>query len=163
VAQDPKLDTVLSSTSDEDRTLGEWLTTFPLAVVALDPYTHESSWILETASRILGAYRGAGVRVGWLVAADDDGARSFLGPLADEFLTFADEDRSLIGSLGLETLPAFVYIRQDGALGSAAEGWDPEQWREVAGAISDVTRWNRPTIGGHDDPAAYEGTPATTA
>ncbi|MCH7788267.1 MAG: hypothetical protein IH940_02385 [Acidobacteria bacterium] len=163
MAQDPKLDTVLSSITDEDRTLSEWLTTFPLAVVALDPFTYESAWILDTASRILGTYRGAGVRVGWLVAADADGARSFLGPLADEFLTFADEDRSLIGSLGLEALPAFVYIRQDGTLGSAAEGWDPEQWRDVAAAISDVTLWNRPTIPGSGDPIAYDGTPATTA
>lgn len=160
MAHDPKIDTVLSSSTDEDRTLGEWLTTFPLALVVLDPYTYESSWILETASRILGTYSGAGVRVGWLVAADTDGARSFLGPLADEFLTFADEKRDLIGSLGLEALPAFVYIRQNGSLGSVAQGWDPERWRDVAEAISEVTLWNRPTIPGHGDPDAYAGTPA---
>ncbi len=145
---------------DEDRTLADWLTTFPIAAVVLDPYTYESSWILETASRILQTYRGADVRVAWLVAADDDGARSFLGPLADDLLTFADPARDLIGALGLEQLPAFVFIRQNGTVAAAAEGWDPGAWREVSEAISGVTRWNPPTIPHSGDPVAYVGTPA---
>ena len=52
--------------------LGEWLTNFQRAVVALDPNTNESSWVLDTAARILRTLAEADVRVAWLVAADAD-------------------------------------------------------------------------------------------
>ena len=69
------------------RPLGQWLTTFPLATVVLDPYTHESSWILDTALRVLAGFRGADVRVSFVVTGTDpEGALRFLGPLADEIL-----------------------------------------------------------------------------
>ena len=48
-----------------------------------------------------------------------------LGDAADEALVFVDPDRTLIESLGLERLPAFVHLRQDTTLVAAAEGWDP--------------------------------------
>ena len=35
------------------------LTTFPIAMVILDPYTLESSWILDTADRVLSHFQGA--------------------------------------------------------------------------------------------------------
>ncbi|MEY2959306.1 MAG: hypothetical protein RLZZ01_1874, partial [Actinomycetota bacterium] len=46
-------DLPLQPLGGEARQLDEWLTTFHLASVVLDPYTNESSWILKTAVRIL--------------------------------------------------------------------------------------------------------------
>jgi hypothetical protein len=160
VATDPALDVALQPLGGEARPLEEWLTTFPLAMVVLDPYTYESSWILETARRILTTYKGAGVRPCWLVCAPEEQAASFLGPLADELLVFADPDRALVSSLGLERLPAFVLIRQDGHVAAAAESWTPEAWRDVTEALFRLTRWPRPTIPAAGDPLPYEGTPA---
>ena len=74
--------------------LEEWLTTFHLATVVLDPYTNESSWILPTATRILEGLRGSDARVNFLVTADDDDARAFLGPLVEQFLVFTDPTAS---------------------------------------------------------------------
>jgi len=47
------MDLMLSPLGAEARPLEDWLTTFHLATVALDPYTNESSWILPTATRVL--------------------------------------------------------------------------------------------------------------
>lgn len=142
------------------RPLSEWLTTFHLATVVLDPYTNESSWVLPTARRILDALRGSDARVNFLVTADEDDTRAFVGPLADEFLVFCDPDRLAVKALGLETLPAFVFIRVDSTVPAAAEGWDPAAWRAVAEAISEVTAWQPPDIPAPTDPGAFHGTPA---
>jgi hypothetical protein len=53
--------------------------------VVLDPFTNESSWILETAVRILRQFSGAAVRINFIVTCDASDARAFLGPYADEF------------------------------------------------------------------------------
>ncbi len=140
--------------------MSEWLTTFHLATVVLDPYTNESSWVLPTARRILDALRGSDARVNFLVTADEDDTRAFVGPLADEFLVFSDPDRLAVKALGLETLPAFVFIRVDCTVPAAAEGWDPVAWRGVAEAISEVTAWRVPDIPAPTDPGAFHGTPA---
>ena len=144
---------------NEPRPLDEWLTTFPLTAVVLDPYTAESARILRTAHRVLMNYRGADCRTCWVLACDSDGARRFLGPWAEELLTFIDPDRRLVRALGLECLPAFMLVRQDGSVTASAQGWDPQQWRAVAETVSATTVWNRPLIGGDGDPAAYPGTP----
>jgi len=83
VASNPALDTTLMSLGGETRPLEEWLTTFHLASVVLDPYTNESSWVLKTAARILENLRGTDARVNFVVTADADSARQFLGPLTD--------------------------------------------------------------------------------
>lgn len=144
----------------EPRDLSEWLTTFHLASVVLDPYTNESSWVLKTAVRILEEFRGSHARVNFVVTADDDDARAFMGPLADEFLVFCDADRSVVRALGLETLPAFVFVRVDGEVVATAEGWDPDSWIAVAEAIATTTSWNLPTIPAAGDPRAFAGTSA---
>ena len=72
----------------QSRPVMEWLTTFHLASVVLDPYTNESSWILRTASRILDEFRGADVRINFIVTAPADDTRAFLGPLTERFLAF---------------------------------------------------------------------------
>ena len=63
-------DLMLHPLGAEARPINEWLTTFHLAPVVLDPYTNESSWILKTAVRILDALRGADARVSFIVTAD---------------------------------------------------------------------------------------------
>jgi len=158
VAVTALLELVLAPLDGDPRPLGDWLTTFHLATVALDPYTNESSWILGTAKRILDDFRGADVRVNFLVTADAEGARSFLGPLADEFLVFVDPDRTVVKGLGLTMLPAFVFVRLDGTVHAAAEGWNPIEWRAVAESIAEVTAWTKPVIPTATDPLAFAGT-----
>jgi hypothetical protein len=160
VATDPPADLVLTPLGAEARPLGEWLTTFHLATVALDPYTNESAWILPTATRILEELRGSDARVNLLVTAPEDDVRTFLGPLVKRFLVFVDEDRSVVKALGLETLPAFAFIRVDCTVPAAAEGWDPKQWRSVADAIAAATAWQPPDIPVLGDPGPFHGTPA---
>lgn len=123
----PNPSTTLDPIGAEPRPLSEWLTTFHLASVVLDPFTNESSWILETAARVLRGFAGSAVRVNFVVTASDDEARTFLGPMAKEFLVFADPDRAFVRSLGLTSLPAFVFLRSDGTVPAAAEGWDAMQ------------------------------------
>ena len=142
------------------RPVEEWVTTFHLVFVALDPYTHESGWILPTAGRVLSTFRGADCRGGWLVCGDDEEARQFLGTWADEFLTFTDPGREMIRALGLERLPAIVHLNHSLAVLGAAEGWDPKSWRTVTDGLSKAMSWSRPTLPTRDDPAPYAGTPA---
>ena len=144
----------------EARELSAWLTTFHLASVVLDPYTNESSWVLKTAVRILEEFRGSHARVSFIVTAGDDDAAAFMGPLADDFLVFADADRSVVRALGVETLPAFVFVRVDGEVVASAEGWNPADWYEVAEAIAETTSWNIPTIPAAGDPGPFAGSPA---
>lgn len=160
VASTPSPTLMLDPVGHEARPLGEWLTTFHLASVVLDPYTNESSWILPTAARILRGFAGAAVRVNFVVTASDDDAKAFLGPLAKEFLVFADADRSVVKGLGLAQLPAFVFLRSDGTIPASAEGWDPTAWRQVARTIADTTSWSVPAIPAANDPVAFAGTPA---
>lgn len=59
------------------RPLREWLTTFHLASVVIDPFTNESAWILETAARVLHQFADAAVRVNFIVAGSPTDAKSF--------------------------------------------------------------------------------------
>jgi hypothetical protein len=154
------MDLVLAPLGAEARPLEEWLTTFHLATVVLDPYTNESSWILGTATRILEGLRGADVRVNFLVTADEQDARTFLGPLVQEFLVFVDPDRTAVKALGLSELPAFLFIRVDGTVAAAAEGWTAGSWRAVADTITELTAWRSPDIPVIGDPGPFHGSPA---
>ena len=133
---------------------------FHLVVVALDPYTHESSWILPTATRILRDYSAADCRVAFLVTADIADATQFLGPLGQEFLVFADPDRVAVKSFGLEHLPALVHLNQHHAIEGRAEGWNPDEWRAVVTNLSAVMSWGRPVIPNAGDPTPFAGSPA---
>ena len=154
------LDLELDPLGGKARPLSSWLTTFPLLPVLLDPYTNESAWILHTARRILVTYAEAGCRTCWVVACGPDDAQRFLGPYAQEILTFADPDRRVPAALGLDTLPAFAFVLQNASVTAAAQGWNPAEWRDVAETVSDYTHWQRPVIGDGQDPAAFAGTPA---
>jgi hypothetical protein len=160
VPTNPPLDLRLTTASGESWTIDQWLTTFHLASVVVDPYTNESSWILDTAARILRCFSESAVRVNWIVTADAADARAFLGPLAGEFLTFVDPQRAMVRALGLAHLPAFVFLRIDGTVAAAAEGWDPAEWRAVADVIASTTYWSRAAIPLPSDPVAFAGSPA---
>jgi len=160
VASNPPADLVLTPLGREPRTLEAWLTTFHLASVVLDPYTNESAWILQTAVRVLTNFKGAAVRVNFIITCDEDDARAFLGPYAEEFLVFLDPDRLAVKALGLENLPAFVFIQSDESIRAAAEGWNAAEWRHVAEVIAETTAWSKPTIPAPGDPVAFHGTPA---
>jgi hypothetical protein len=158
---DPPLDLELTPLTGEPRTVGAWVTLFNLAVVILDPYTYESAWLLDEAGRILRDYTAADVRVAWVVTASADSTKEFLGPWAEDLLTFIDPDRAFVKSLGLTSLPAFVHINMAGKVEAVAEGWDPAAWRKVAANLARVLDWSQPVIPGPRAPAPYAGSPAT--
>ncbi|MGI9624375.1 MAG: hypothetical protein ACR2PK_16195, partial [Acidimicrobiales bacterium] len=145
MATSPAPDVLLDPLTDEARPIEDWLTTFHLVLVALDPYTHESAWLIDTAGRILRAFTDADCRVGWLVTANDEETERFLGPWAAEMLAFSDPERNVVRSLGLETMPAIVHIDLSLDIVGSAEGWNPNEWRDVATGLADAMDWNRPT------------------
>ena len=153
-------DTTLATVSGDVQTLSQWVTTFHLVVVVVDPYTDESAWLLETAARVLAEFRGADCRVGWLVTADAKDARAFLGPLADQFLTLVDPDRALVKSLDLRHLPALVHIRQDLSVAGVAEGWNPPEWQAVTDQLGTLMSWSKPLLPAVGDPSPFAGSPA---
>lgn len=155
------LDVPLKPLDHDPRALGEWLTTFHLVGVVLDPFTNESAWIIETAGRILEHFRGADCRIAWIVTGTDEEARQFLGPWADSILTFSDPDRAFVRAAGIEHLPAFVHLGQDGTVVGRAEGWDAAAWRDVAVALAKRMSWTHPLIPAAGDPVSYAGTAAT--
>ena len=160
MATAPPLDARIATLGGEESPLAEWLTTFHLASVVLDPFTNESSWILPTAARILDAFRDTDARVNLVLTCGPDEAHEFLGPIADRFLVFCDPDRSLVRALGLKVLPAFAFIRLDASVPASAEGWVPAEWRAVADAIAATTAWIAPNIPAAGDPGPFHGTPA---
>jgi hypothetical protein len=160
VATDPPADLTLAPINGEARSIADWVTTFQLAAVVVDPFTNESSWILETAGRVLLHFREADCRVAFIVTGTADEARQFLGPWADKVLTFADPDRAVVKALALNELPAFVQIRGDLHVAAAAEGWDPEQWSQVAASLAKNMSWSAPLIPAYGDPSPYAGSAA---
>jgi len=160
VATDPPADLTLAPINGAPRSIEEWLTTFQLAAVVLDPFTNQSAWLLETAGRILTHFGGADCRSCFIVTGTADEARAFLGPWADRILTFADPDRAAVKALGLSELPAFLQIRGDLHVVAAAEGWDPLEWRDVAAALAKNMSWSAPLIPADGDPSPYAGSGA---
>lgn len=153
-------DVKLTALGGEVRTIEEWLTTFQLLTVVLDPYTQESAWILDTAARVLAAFRESDCRAAFTVTATEADTRKFLGPWADDVLTFADPDRKLVAALELERLPALVYVRQDLAVVGQAEGWDPGAWEHVGALVAKVNSWSHPQLPKPGDPGPFPGSPA---
>ena len=157
---DAPADLALAPINGPTLALSQWLTTFHLVVVCLDPYTSESAWLLPSVARILRVYDDADCRVALLVTCSPEEARQFLGPYATEFLTFADPDREAVKALDLDRLPALVHIRQDLSVAGAAQGWHPQEWKAVTDELSRAMSWSKPVIPGPRDPAPYDGTPA---
>jgi hypothetical protein len=159
VAGNPPPDLVLTPLRGKPRTVEQLLTTFHLLIVALDPFTDQSAWILPTATRILQVFEQADCRVSWLVAGSPDECRQFLGPWSEEIMTFSDPDRTAIKAFGLHHLPAVILVRMDGAV-AAAEGWRPMEWRKVTDEAARLTGWRAPKYPEPRDPGAFEGSAA---
>ncbi|MGI8757047.1 MAG: hypothetical protein ACR2MB_14565 [Acidimicrobiales bacterium] len=153
-------DLKLAAIGGETRTIGEWTTTFQLVTVVLDPYTRESAWLLATAARFLANFRDADCRVTWTVTADERDAQRFLGPLAKEYLTFADPERAIVKALDIERLPALVHIRQDLVVVGQAEGWNPPEWERIGQLLGKMMSWSHPQLPASGDPGAFPGSPA---
>lgn len=151
---------VLDPLQGEPRPAEDWVTTFHLALFVLDPFTEESGLIIPTAGRIMRNFRGADCRVAWLVAGTQEEAVEFLGPWAEEMLTFADPAREMIKSLGLGRLPAFVHLNHGLEIAVSAEGWNPSEWRNAIESLSERMRWSCPEVPFLNDPAPFAGTPA---
>ena len=156
------LDTEVTLTplNGDPRPIGDWVTVFHLVVVVLDPYTYESSWLIDTAGRILRNFIGADCRVAFMVTASPEETEEFLGPWTSEILTFADEDRSVVRALGLESLPAIVHLDHQLNLRASAEGWNPPDWRDFATQLGKAMSWRPPVIPDDGDPSPFAGTPA---
>jgi len=160
VATDPPADLTLAPINGDARSIAEWVITFQLAAVVLDPFTNESAWLLDTAGRILTHFTGADCRSAFIVTGTAEEARQFLGPWADKVLTFADPDRAAVKALDLNELPAFVQVRGDLHLAGVAEGWDPMEWRAVANGLAKNMSWSAPHIPALGDPSPYAGSAA---
>lgn len=156
----PSPDTVLHPLVGEPRALHEWLTTFHLLSVVVDPYTNESAWVLKTAQRVLAQFSDSGVRTNYVVTGTKEEARNFLGPFADQVLVFCDPERTYVKQLALKHLPALVFLRMDGHVVSHAEGWNPLEWRTVTEMVARTVVWSKPLIPAPGDPGAFVGTPA---
>jgi hypothetical protein len=148
-------DVTLTPLTGRPRTLEEWLTTFHLAVVALDPFTQEGAWILPIATRVLTHFSQADVRVALLLPATPTESRLFLGPWVNSLLTFADPEREAIKGMGLERLPVFAHIAMDGTLEGKAEGWQPAEWQSVADNMAKVLSWTSIVVERDGDPAPF--------
>jgi hypothetical protein len=150
----------LTALSGDVASLDDWLTTFQLAVVVIDPYTSESAWLLDTAGELLVEFSGADCRVAWVVTSDADDARTFLGPWADRLLTFCDADRQFVKGVGLQRLPAFVHLRQDRVVVSAAEGWDPTEWDAAIAGLTQMMSWSKVDVPPPGAPGPFQGSAA---
>jgi hypothetical protein len=160
VARDPSPDLLLTPLRGKPRTVEQLLVTFHLLFVALDPFTIESAWILPTAARILQTFEEADCRIAWLVTGTPEECRMFLGPWAEQMMTFADPDRVAVKEFGLEHLPALVHLGMHGKVYGASEGWHPEQWRAITDQLAKLLSWRPPNFPGPKDPGPFDGSPA---
>jgi hypothetical protein len=160
VPHDVPADTVLASIQGDSRTIEDWTTTFQLVLFVVDPFTHESSWLIDTGARIVHHFAEADCRAGLLVTGTEGNARQFCGPWAERLITFADPDRSVVAALGLEALPALVHIDQRHTVHDKAEGWDPEAWERVAAGVAEMMSWSKPLIPAPGDPQPFAGSAA---
>ena len=159
MATNPPADLVLTPISGRARTVREWLTTFHLLFVAVDPNGLRSKWIVPTAARVLSEYEQADCRVAWLVTGDAGDARRLLGRWASEIMTFADPELVAVKAFGLNTLPAVVHLNMDLTVVNAVEGWDPPAWRALTTELSRHMSWSRPHIPAPGDPGPFAGGP----
>jgi len=145
----------LKALDGEGRTLREWLVTFHLAFVALDPFTSQGAWILPVGTRVLTQFAQADVRTALVVTATADECRTFLGPWVDRLLVFPDPDRTIVNSFELPRLPALVHVAMDGSVAGLATGWNPREWQQVLNHLAEVTAWTPPTLPAAGDPGPF--------
>jgi hypothetical protein len=145
VAKNPDPTLELATSKGVSRTLDDWSTMFQMCLVILPDRPEASSWI-PIARRIFSVLGDSDARVAYVVPSTPAIAQRILGPDEAKMATFVDPDRVLVKSLGLEHLPALVYLRQDTTVGAAAEGWDPAAWQAVAKEVARAMKWSVPDV-----------------
>jgi hypothetical protein len=158
VAKNPDPLLPITSYAGKTRTLDDWATVFNLAIVVL-PDRPEGSSFLGIVDRIFATLGDSDVRTIICVPTTPAIAKRILGAEVENWLVWCDPDRALVDSLGLERLPAFVHLRQDTTLVSAAQGWSPSEWQKVANEIARHEKWTSPIVSGPGDPRPTPGWP----
>ena len=146
---DPTLELVTSK--GVSRTLDDWSTMFQLCLVILPDRPEAAAWV-PVARRIFSVLGDSDCRTAYVVTSNAAIAQRILGDEEERQSTFLDPGRALVKSLGLEALPAFVYLRQDTTVGAATEGWDPAEWQRVAKEISKAMAWSVPEVAPPGEP-----------
>lgn len=162
MASNPPADLFLEPLTGKGFPISGWLVQYQLLLIALDPFTNESSWALPTAMRIMHNFEQADCRVGVILAgADADESRQFLGPRVNDFLCFPDPNRTIVKAFGFERLPAVVHVDSNGSVVNAAEDWNPDTWQVVTDELARMMRWTGPVLPDPRDPGAFVGTKAS--
>jgi hypothetical protein len=164
VAKNPDPSLKLTSSKGVTRTLDDWSTMFQLCLVILPDRPEAGAWI-PVARRIFDVLGDSDCRVAYVIPSTPAIAQRILGDEEARTATFVDPDRELVKSLGLEHLPALVFLRQDTTVGAAAEGWDPPAWQQVAKEVAAAMKWAVPEVAppGSSLPAPTVGWPAARA
>ena len=156
MAKNPDSTLTLLTSKGVSRTLDDWTTMFHLCLVVLAPTPAAAAWI-PVAQRIFATFKDADCRCAFVIPANHQVAERLLGHVESEVLTFVDPNLELVHSLGLERLPAFVHLRQDAALVACAEGWNPQEWQQVAKEVGAAMAWTVPEVAAPDDPRPTAG------
>jgi hypothetical protein len=159
MAQNPDPQISITSYAGATRTLDDWATVFNLALIVL-PDDPDGASFIPVIDRIFATFGDSDVRTIVCVPSTAAITKRILGDRLEKWLVWCDPDKVLVSSLGLERLPAFVHLRQDTSLVSAAQGWSPTEWQRVADEIAKHEHWTSPIVSGRGDPAPTPGWPA---
>jgi hypothetical protein len=158
MAQNPDPQISITSYAGVTRTLDDWATVFNLALIVLPDDPGGASFI-PVIDRIFATFGDSDVRTIVCVPSTAAITKRILGDRLEKWLVWCDPEKVLVSSLGLERLPAFVHLRQDTSLVSAAQGWSPTEWQRVADEIAKHEHWTSPIVSGRGDPAPTPGWP----
>lgn len=156
MATSPDLNSKLTMQGGSTRTLDDWLTLSRLALVIL-PARSEGSDFVPIAARIARTLEGSNADAAICIPAEDRIAERILDLEAESVSVFLDPDGTMVASLGLTHLPAFVHLAQNGTIEAVAQGWDPAAWQAVANGIAKATKWTAAVVAGPRDPAPTQG------
>jgi hypothetical protein len=162
VPKNPDPTLVLTTTTGVERTLDDWSTMFQLCLVML-PARSEASAYISVAQHIFSTFGDSDCTCAYVVTGSADVARRILGDEEGRELTFVDPDHALVSSLGLERLPALVYLRQDTSVGAAAEGWDPREWQRAVREMAQAIAWTFPEVASAGGPPRGTDWPVAAA
>ena len=161
MAQNPNPLLPITSYKGVTRTLDDWATVFNIALIVL-PDRPEGAAFVPIVDRIFRTFGDSDVRTIVCVPSTPTITKRVLGDAVDRWLTWCDPERALVDSLGLERLPAFVLLRQDTQLVTAAQGWSPTEWQRVCEEIARKEHWTAPIVAGRGDPAPTPGWPVAS-
>jgi hypothetical protein len=161
MAKNPDPNLALTNLDGRTRTLDDWMTMFHLVLVALPDRPEANAWV-PIGNRIFATFGDADCRVAFLVPSTAAVARRILDGAETKATVFVDPDKEFVSSMGLERLPAFVHLRQNGTLANVAEGWDAREWQRVAREIGKAMAWTHPEVSRPGDPPTHPGWPAVS-